>query len=342
MQLGYGLITCQRYPDDPRTWADRYREALELARLCEEVGLDSVWTSEHHFLDDGYMPSLAVTSAAIAAVTSWIEVGTAVVLAPLHHPLRLAEDAATVDCIAGGRFVLGLGSGWRAEEFERLGVPRDGAGRRVSETVRILRGAWGPEPFEHHGKLFDVPRVNVTPKPTHPIPIFIGGGAEPALRRAARIGDGFIASGTSATIEVLRSQVAVIRQGLAAAGRDPSGFRCWVHFPVWVSTDPEAEAKVAVRLWRFVRWKYADMSAAVARSSSPLTGPPPMDEATRATMASQLILGTPEQVAARIAEFGEVLGEGGQFIARSYFPGLDTERAGERIRLLGEVKKLLA
>jgi alkanesulfonate monooxygenase SsuD/methylene tetrahydromethanopterin reductase-like flavin-dependent oxidoreductase (luciferase family) len=67
-----------------------------------------------------------------------------------------------------------------------------------------------------------------------------------------------------------------------------------------------------------------------------------MDEATRATMASQLILGTPEQVAARIAEFGEVLGEGGQFIARSYFPGLDTERAGERIRLLGEVKKLLA
>jgi len=341
MRIGYGLITCQLHPDVPGSWADRYREALELARHCEAVGLDSVWTSEHHFVDDGYMPSLAVTSAAIAAATSRIEVGTAVALAPLHHPLRLAEDAATVDCIAGGRFVLGLGAGWRAEEYERLGVPREAPGRRLSETVRILRGAWGPEPFEYHGTVFDVDRVNVTPKPSHPIPIFIGGGAEPALRRAGRIGDGFIGSGTWATIEILRGQMAVVRQSLAKAGRDPSGFRCFLHQPVWVSTDPEAEAEEALRQWWFVRWKYADMGAAVARPSSPLAAAPPMDDATRATLASQLILGTPEQVAARIAEVGEVLGEGGQFIARSYFPGLDAERAAERIRLLGEVKKLL-
>ena len=76
MQLGYGLITCQRYPGDSRTWADLYREAVEMAKLCEEAGLDSVWTSEHHFVDDGYMPSLAVTSAAIAQATGRIEVGT--------------------------------------------------------------------------------------------------------------------------------------------------------------------------------------------------------------------------------------------------------------------------
>ena len=65
MRLGYGLITCERTHGDPRTWVDRYREALQLSRLCEENGLDSVWTSEHHFVDDGYMPSLAVTSAAM-------------------------------------------------------------------------------------------------------------------------------------------------------------------------------------------------------------------------------------------------------------------------------------
>src|SRR5256714_11145640 len=135
MGLGYGLITCERPHGDRRTWADRYGEAVELARLCEENGLDSVWTSEHHFVDDGYMSSLAVTSAAIAASTSTIEIGTGVMLAPLHHPLRLAEDAATVGCIADGRFVLGVGAGWRAEEFQRLGVPQSGVGRRLGETI---------------------------------------------------------------------------------------------------------------------------------------------------------------------------------------------------------------
>src|SRR6266581_2835499 len=107
MRLGYGLITCERTHGDRRTWADRYREAVELARLCEENGLDSVWTSEHHFVDDGYMPSQAVT------------------------------------------------------------------GRRLGETIRILRAAWGDEPFGFRGKIFDIERTNVTPKPPRPIPIFV-------------------------------------------------------------------------------------------------------------------------------------------------------------------------
>src|SRR5256714_3225957 len=215
MGLGYGLITCECTHGDPRTWADRYREALQFSRLCEENGLDSVWTSEHHFVDDGYMPSLAVTSAAIAASTSTIEIGTGVVLAPLHHPLRLAEDAATVANIAAGRFVLGVGAGWRAEEFQRLGAPQAGVGRRLSETIRILRAAWGDEPFEFHGKVFDFERTNVTPKPPGPIPIIVGGGAEPALRRAGRLGDGYLGSGT--LLEVLPRQIAIVKEGLAGA-----------------------------------------------------------------------------------------------------------------------------
>ncbi|HYR63336.1 MAG TPA: LLM class flavin-dependent oxidoreductase [Actinomycetota bacterium] len=339
MRLGYGLITCERYPGDPRTWADRYREALDLARLCERVGLDSVWTSEHHFVDDGYMPSLAVTSAAIAAVTDRIEIGTGVMLAPLHHPLRLAEDAATVDCIAGGRFVLGLGAGWRAEEFERLAIPRDAVGRRLGETVRVLRAAWGPEPFEFHGKVFDIDRTNVTPKPPRPIPVFIGGSAEGALRRAGRLGDGFLASTTP--LEVLPRQVATVREGLVAAGRDPSGFRFWIHEPVWVTNDPEKDIDEALRQYWFVRWKYLDMAGAVGRPSDPPPQPPPLDDATAATLRGQLVYGTPEQVAERISAFGAVLGEGAQFIARAYYPGLPSERAAELVELLGEVRRLL-
>jgi len=339
MQLGYGLITCQRYPGDPRTWANLYREAVDLAKLCEEAGLDSVWTSEHHFVDDGYMPSLAVASAAIAAATGRIEIGTGVVLGPLHHPLRLAEDAATVDCIAGGRFILGLGAGWRAEEFDRLGVPRHGVGRRLSETVRILRRAWGSDPFSFEGKVFSFGTTNVTPKPARSIPLFIGGSAAAALRRVGRMGDGYLGSGVS--LEDVPQHMHLIRAGLDARGRDPASFRYWVHEPVWVTEDPDRDLEEAIRRYAYIRWKYADMANAQGRPSDPLPEPPPLDEATRAGVARQLIYGTPEQVAEKVSAFGAALGEGAQLVARSHYPGLSFERSAAMIRLLGEVKRLV-
>ena len=350
MRLGYGLITCERTLGDPRTWVDRYREALELSRLCEENGLDSVWTSEHHFVDDGWMPSLAVTSAAIAASTSTIEIGTGVVLAPLHHPLRLAEDTATVGCIAAGRFVLGVGAGWRAEEFQRLGVPQAEAGRRLGETIRILRAAWGPEPFEFHGRIFDIERTNVTSKPPRPIPIFVGGRAEPALRRAGRLGDGYLA--TTPPLEALPASIATVKEGLATArgapqgagsraNRDPAGFRCWAHAPVWVTNDPEGDLDEALRQNWLIRWKYADMAPAQGWPSDPLPEPPPLDEATAATLRRQIIYGTPKEVAGAVVALGDILGEGGQLIARSFYPGLSFEASARMIELLGEVKCLL-
>src|SRR5919197_5802794 len=142
VQIGIGLFTAQVPPGSKRTFTQEYREIVDMVRLAETLGFDSAWVSEHHGSSDGYMPSLLPTLAAMAAATERIKLGTGVVLTPFHDPLRLAEDTATVDLISGGRLMLGLGLGWREEEFRMFGVPIRQRLLRTVETVEILRRAW--------------------------------------------------------------------------------------------------------------------------------------------------------------------------------------------------------
>jgi alkanesulfonate monooxygenase SsuD/methylene tetrahydromethanopterin reductase-like flavin-dependent oxidoreductase (luciferase family) len=332
VRFGFGLITCQRYPGDARTDTELYAEAIDLAVEAEELGFDSVWVSEHHFLDDAYLPSLLPLCAAMAARTSRVQIGTALLLAPLYDAIRLAEDAAVVDLISAGRLVLGLGLGWREEEFEVLGIPMDERAARMEDTVTILRQAWSGASVTG-GSTIAYPGPYVTPAPHAPggPPIWIGAISPPAVTRAGRIADGFMA--TSPSEEGFARRIAWARDGLALAGRDGSSFALSAHLPVFAWEGSADEAWEVVRPFaHYVSWKYDDMEDARARTGAP-PEPPPFTDEEEEQLRRRTLAGPPEMVAEAIGRLARLADGDLHFIARLYWPGMPIEQQREAMRL---------
>ncbi|MEX2081374.1 MAG: LLM class flavin-dependent oxidoreductase [Dehalococcoidia bacterium] len=191
----FGLWYDFRNPHEwRRDFSALYAETIEQMAWAESLGFDDIWTTEHHFVEDGYSPSLMAVCAAIAAKTTKVRVGTSVLLALLHDPVRLAEDAATVDIISEGRLDLGIGLGYRAEEWRAFGVDPRKRGAMLNEHISVVRAAWAEGPFTLRGEFFGYEEIDVTPKPVQsPMPLWVAGLSEPAVKRAARLGDGFLA-----------------------------------------------------------------------------------------------------------------------------------------------------
>jgi len=220
-------------PGSPASMASVYAETIEQAAYAEQLGFDHIWTTEHHFVDDGYSPSLLPICAALASKTARARIGTALLLLLLHDPIRIAEDAATVDLLSGGRFDLGIGIGYREPEFAAFGVHKRTRGHQFEEAIAVVRQALASGPIDFHGQFYDYEGIDVSPKPVQqPLPIWLGGLTARAARRAARLGDGFLAgAGEDFVPEFLAERTSL--------GQPPTPVWSSIGF-VGVAYDPEA------------------------------------------------------------------------------------------------------
>ena len=191
------MYDCRRTPDGAMSMTEVYDATIAQAELADQLGFDHVWFTEHHFLEDGYLPAFQPLAGAIAARTERIRISTDIALMPLYHPIRLAEELAILDHISHGRIELGIGMGYVPEEFKAFGVPLKNRVSMTEEGIDILRLAWAAEPFSYHGKRYQLDDVNVFPKPVQPggPPLWIAAMSTPGAMRAARFGTNLLPQG---------------------------------------------------------------------------------------------------------------------------------------------------
>jgi alkanesulfonate monooxygenase SsuD/methylene tetrahydromethanopterin reductase-like flavin-dependent oxidoreductase (luciferase family) len=194
-------------------------DVIGYAQRAEGQGLDSLWS-----LDRLVYPSLAPLTAltVAAAVTERVNLGTSILLGTLWNPMLLAKEVASIQTLSEGRFILGMAIGARDADFEAAAVPMKGRPRRLEEMMAVLRPALRGAPVDHDGRVFRMRVGPVALAETPPTPIWLGGFAEPAIRRAVELGDGFILGGRGP--EYGRQMVPVVRELAAKAGKDGSRF----------------------------------------------------------------------------------------------------------------------
>lgn len=227
----FGLRYDLRCPEFSKaTPAELTATAVEQCAWADGLGFATVTLSEHHGSPDGYLPSPVVLGAAIAARTTKLRLVLAALIAPLHDPIRLAEDVAVLDVVSGGRVIPVLSGGYVASEFATFGRKLSDRRQVMDEIVPLLEKAWTGEPFEYRGTT-----VRVTPRPVQRPrpPIFMGGASPAAARRAARLADHFIPT-VPELFEIFREERAKLGKP------DPGPLQRTAGNFLWVAEDPDA------------------------------------------------------------------------------------------------------
>lgn len=222
--MKFGMLHLFENPLD-RTEKEIVDEQFDIMVRSEDYGFDSVWPAEHHFSEYGYCASPAVSLAAVAARTKRIRLGTGVVVLPLNHPVRIAEDYAIIDLLSGGRVDLGLGRGYQPHEFQGYGVDQSRSRDMFREGVEIIQKAWTEERFSYTGDFYQVHDLSVRPKPyqkPHP-PIWMASLSPETFQLCGRYGFNLMCAPVFG-FDVNRgaAQIEEYRQTLRDHGRDPA------------------------------------------------------------------------------------------------------------------------
>jgi alkanesulfonate monooxygenase SsuD/methylene tetrahydromethanopterin reductase-like flavin-dependent oxidoreductase (luciferase family) len=327
MRFGLGL-SVQHSPDDSQ--AGRFQEHLEQVRLASSVGFDSVWASQHYLSAPfTYFQPIPVL-ARVAAEAGTMSLGTGVLLLPLHHPVDVAEQIATLDVICSGRFIFGVGLGYRDVENQAVGQdPKQRVGR-LEEGLQIIERLWTGEPVSHAGRHFTLTdvRISMPPLQRPRPPIWLAANADAGVKRAARLGDAWLMN-PHTTLPTLQRQLALFQAtrkavGKLAATEIPLIKECYVA-PDAATAIGEARRFLGPKYEAYRQWEQDKALPAGESFASDFD----------ALARDRFLLGDPARVRDEIARYRDTLGVT-TLIVRVQWPGMDQARVLRTIRLLGE------
>lgn len=314
MRFGVGDFSGQRPPGSAAAHMQLYREMLDQAELIERAGLDSMWVSEHHFAEDGYMPAVLPMVAALLARTKRITVATDRLAASLHDPIRLAEDTIALDLLSGGRFILGLSLCYRAEEFAGFGVDPSRDAQRLESMVPVLRGAFAGRAVSVDGR-----HVLVTPGPSTPSgpKVMIAADGNDGAARAARLADLLMVDPTEPRHAVDEAVAKFDRE----RGDEEGGLVLFTYGAL-SERGPEAAWAEVADGFRYMRHNYDRWMGLELTRELPPTH-------------YRLLLGAPDDVADQAVEYRRRYGDRVHLVLRCNYPGMSAAAVAEQVRLFG-------
>jgi probable F420-dependent oxidoreductase len=311
-----------------------FRNILDEVALAESLGFDSVFISEHHFVANDFFPSPLIALSFLAAKTSRVRFGPGVLLLPLYDPIHVAEDCAVLDIISGGRLILGVGQGYRPEEFTAFGANLRQRPALLREGVNLIRSLWTQPEVTFEGKHFRAKNLALRPQPMQKPgpPIWLAAKKRKAVELAAQVGDGWFADPIT-PFAIIRENRPYWERALQAHGKDPAA-QSFAYYREFVVFQDDATAwrigkEPLMEGWRnYLRWGHL-----VNDDGVPL--PPENQEALESLVRTRFTLGGPERCLDEARMLGASL-KLTDLIAKIKFPGLPHESVMESIRLFGE------